>query len=80
MQQPTQVTTEFVRRHYSRGPTAYREDGSIARMPSADDIAYCELQFDQWLAAHDAEVLTRAGSPGSTGTRNQPNRTQEEKR
>jgi hypothetical protein len=51
------VTTEFVRRHYSRGPTAYNEDGSIVRMPTAEDIAYCEQQFDAWLAEHDAALV-----------------------
>lgn len=44
------VTTEFVRRHYANGPTAYNQDGSIAKMPSPDDVTYCEQQFDRWLA------------------------------
>jgi hypothetical protein len=56
----TPVTTEFVRRHYSMAPTAYRTDGSIAQMPSVEDVAYCERQFDEWLARHDAEVRAAA--------------------
>ncbi len=62
----TPVTTEFVRRHYSMAPTAYRTDGSIAQMPSAEDVAYCERQFDEWLARHDAEVRAAALSSPPT--------------
>jgi len=54
---PTAVTTAFVRRHYSRGPTAYYDDGRPVKMPTAEDVAYCERQFDRWLAAHDEEVV-----------------------
>lgn len=47
-------------------PTAYRTDGSIAQMPSAEDVAYCERQFDEWLARHDAEVRAAALSSPPT--------------
>ncbi len=50
------VTTEFVRRHYAQGPTAYRADGSIVRMPTPADVEYAGRQFDRWLAAHDDGV------------------------
>ena len=49
--------TAFVRRHYANGPTAYFEDGRIAKMPTDEDVAFCEKQFNRWLAAHDAALL-----------------------
>ncbi|MBB2956988.1 hypothetical protein [Pseudoclavibacter helvolus] len=49
-------TTEFVRRHYAKGPTAYYEDGTVAKMPTPADVVFAGLQFDRWLTAHDAEV------------------------
>lgn len=53
-------TTAFVRRHYAMGPTAYYEDGSVARMPTAADVAYAEEHFDRWLASVRAETLREA--------------------
>jgi hypothetical protein len=47
------VTTAFVRKHYAQGPTAYFEDGTIAKMPTAEDVQYAGAQFDRWLASHD---------------------------
>ena len=56
------VSTEFVRRHYSKGPTAYYTDGSIAKMPSPDDVEYAAKQFDRWLSVE----LARAWQTGRT--------------
>nr|WP_278101127.1 hypothetical protein [Microbacterium proteolyticum] len=66
---PTRVNTEYVRRHYSHGPTAYFEDGSIAKMPTAADVEYAGRQFDQWLAAHDADALATLPSPPADDVR-----------
>lgn len=60
MGEPTPVTTEFVREHYSKGPIAYYEDGRPVRMPSPSESAYMRRQFDAWLAAHDEEVREKA--------------------
>lgn len=42
-------TTEFVRRHFARGPIAYYEDGSPVRMATPEEVAYSEQLFDRWL-------------------------------
>ena len=52
-------TTDFIRRHYSKGPTAYFENGRIAKMPTDEDVEYAGRQFDRWLAWHDAELLRK---------------------
>lgn len=57
-------TTDFVRRHYAKGPTAYRDDGSPARWPTAEDVTYCGAQFDRWLAEHDRVVAANAWDEG----------------
>lgn len=69
MNNPTRVSTEFVRRHYAHGPTAYREDGSVAKMPTAADVEYAERQFDQWLAAHDAALVDALSAPPADDVR-----------
>lgn len=47
-----EVDTAFVRRHYATGPTAYdTTTGNPLRWPTPADVAYCEQQFDRWLAA-----------------------------
>lgn len=64
------VTTEFVRRHYAQGPTAYHADGSIVRMPTPADVEYAGQQFDVWLTAHDeavrADMQPREAAPSDT--------------
>ena len=54
-------TTAFVRKHYAKGPTAYREDdGSPVRWPTPADVVYCEAQFDRWLAVVRREAKAEA--------------------
>ena len=59
-----EVNTAFVRRHYAIGPTAYdATTGNPLRWPTPADVAYCEQQFDRWLAAHDAEIREQTLAP-----------------
>ena len=67
-----EVNTAFVRRHYAIGPTAYDTTGNPLRWPTSADVAYCEQQFDRWLAAHDAEIRAEALAPIRTALDGHP--------
>ena len=65
-----EVDTAFVRRHYAMGPTAYdTTTGNPLRWPTPADVAYCEQQFDRWLAAHDRATAARAWDEGAEAGR-----------